>query len=104
MPNGSLGVSLPTLTAITATAAFLVSGGIWLGQLQTRIDEHTSLMAHMDAERRLDDIESDISELKNDIRATDNLLHKLAAAEEKRHNEVLRRLQNMEYQPYLKEE
>lgn len=102
--NGSVRIPVATFAGIAATCAFLVSGGIWLGNLQTRIDEHTGLLAHIDADQRLDHIEASILTINNRISDADNLLHALATEEERRHREILGKLQQMEWQPYLKEE
>ena len=89
---------------MAATAAFLISGGIWLGQLQNKIDEHTDLLAHIDAGKRLGELEADLAAVKQEISSMDSLLHNLASEEEQRHEEIVRRLELMGWQPYLKEE
>lgn len=102
--NGTVRKPVATFAALAATAAFLVSGGIWLGNLQTRIDEHTGLLAHIDADKRLDEIEADLRAINGRIKDADNLLHEMSKKEEQRHRELLETLRKMEWQPYLREE
>ena len=97
-------MSVATYSAVAATAAFLISGGIWLGQLQSKIDEHTDMLAHIDAGKRLNQIELDLIGLETEIQSMDSLLHNLSSKEEERHADIMRRLELMGWQPYLREE
>lgn len=102
--NGTVRIFITVLAASAATIAFLISGGIWLGNLQTRIDEHTGLLAHIDADRRLDRIEGKMSVMEVEVLDLNEDLHALSNEEEARHNEVMNKLRQMEWQPYLKED
>lgn len=75
-----------------------------MGQLQSRIDHHTEMLAHIDAGKRLGALETDVATLDRDIKAMDGLLHNLSSQEETRYRSIMKRLGEIGWQPYLKEE
>lgn len=60
--------------------------------------------AHIDAGKRLGALETQLGILDTEVASMDDLLHILANQEEARHREIMRRLEQVGLQPYLKEE